>query len=202
MHLALDSFHSVLWTHLADTKTVGLILKVKTAKVSKISHISYISYSFSRVHSSCLERINASVLISAALKPDNQSVKCHHCTNTLWPHRAATQQNNALLQSMYKKTAQTYKNFDRAQWLVGWGNRSRTGRKVEPLLSDRIVSRCDKVITELRVHAHKLAHNQTYAKRFAKLTRRVCRWTRCSFPHLSFQWKLHMSVSPSDAWPA
>lgn len=38
-------------------------------------------------------------------------------------------------------------------WLVGWGNRSRTGRKAEPLLSDRIVSCCDKVTTE-HIHTH------------------------------------------------
>lgn len=123
---------------------------------------------------------------------------CRHCTNTLWPQRAATHQNNALQQSMNKKAAQTYKNLECAVWLVGWGNRSRTGRKLEPLLSERIVSRCDKVTTELWVHTN----TQTCAKRAAKLTRRVGRWTRCSFPRLSFQWKLHMSVFPSDAWPA
>lgn len=37
---------------------------------------------------------------------------------------------------------------------MGWGNGSRTGRKVKPLLSDRIVSRCDKVNTDLEVHTH------------------------------------------------
>lgn len=92
-------------------------------------------------------------------------MKCHHCTNTLWPRRAATQQNNALLQSTNKKTAQTYKNFDCAVWLVGWGNRSRTGRKAEPLLSDRIVSRCDKVTTELWVHAHTHSHTIKHMQR-------------------------------------
>lgn len=37
---------------------------------------------------------------------------------------------------------------------------------------------------------------------FHILTHMVCRWTRCSFPHRSSQWKSHRFVSPSDAWPA
>ena len=45
-------------------------------------------------------------------------------------------------------------------------------------------------------------HSHTYARRFAELTRRVCRWTRCSSPRLSSRWTLRTSVSPSDAWPA
>ena len=47
-------------------------------------------------------------------------------------------------------------------WLVGWGNGSRTGRKVKPLLSDRIVSRCDKVNTDLEVHTHTRTHTHTH----------------------------------------
>ncbi len=54
----------------------------------------------------------------------------------------------------------------------------------------------------LGTHMHARTQSQKRAKRFAKLTRRVCRWTLCSFPHLSSQWKLRTSVSPSDAWPA
>lgn len=47
---------------------------------------------------------------------------------------------------------------------------------------------------------------RTHAHRFPcppwKLTRRVCRWTRCSFPRPSSRWTSRTSVSPSDAWPA
>lgn len=39
-----------------------------------------------------------------------------------------------------KKLHKDMKNVECAVWLVGWGNRSRAGRKVEPLLRERIVS--------------------------------------------------------------
>lgn len=53
----------------------------------------------------------------------------------------------------------------------------------------------------LGTHAHN--HNTPrYTKKSSTLTRRVCRWRQCSFLRLSFLWKLHKFVSPSDAWPA
>lgn len=131
---------------------------------------------------------------------NHHGVKCHHCTNTLWPHRAATRQNNALLPRMNQRTAGTYKHFSGVVWLVGRGNSSRTGRKAEPLLSDRFVSHCDKVTCEFEVHNH--THYPRYTKTSSKLTHRVYRWRLCSFLRLSSQWRLRMFASPSDAWPA
>lgn len=50
--------------------------------------------------------------------------------------------------------------------------------------------------------AHICTHNHPrHTEKSSTLTRRACRWRQCSFLRLSFRWKSHMFVSPSDAWP-
>lgn len=82
----------------------------------------------------CLGVINLNVLMSGAEKPYNQPVKCHYCTNTLWPHHAATRQNNALLQSMNKNTAWTYKHLNLSSVIGGMGNQEQDRKESEAIV--------------------------------------------------------------------
>lgn len=83
-----------------------------------------------------LGAINPNVLISAALQPHHsQPVKCHHCTNTLWPHRAATQQNNAASAEYEQKNCTNIQTLKPSRVIGGMGkqeeDRKESGAIVE-----------------------------------------------------------------------
>lgn len=131
------------------------------------------------------------------LKPSNSQAPLYK--HTMTPPRCHSTEQCTSAAYEQKRLHKHTKSVERAAWLVGLGkqqqDRKESGAIVEwPYrLSLWQGHRCT-----LGTHTHA----QPHTRGFSLPTRRACRWTRCSSPHPSFQWKLRTSVSPSDAWPA
>lgn len=66
----------------------------------------------------CAHKLKSSLLVLDNLY---NFLRCHHCTNTLWPRCAATQQNNALLQSASTQKKNLHKHMKNVECVVWLG---------------------------------------------------------------------------------